>query len=104
MDLEVGHRVLVADGARGTKEPLDGGEAVKLTSVKGGVGDYAWSPDAKKLALVMTDLDPDEADTTKKDGPKPIVVDRYRFKVDIWADNEAGEKKTVGWVEVDVGV
>ena len=28
----------------------------------------------------------------------------YRFKVDIWADNETGEKKTVGWVEVDVGV
>jgi acyl dehydratase len=28
----------------------------------------------------------------------------FRFKVDIWADNEAGEKKTVGWVEVDVDV
>lgn len=28
----------------------------------------------------------------------------YRFRVDIWAENEAGEKKTVGWVEVDVGV
>jgi acyl dehydratase len=28
----------------------------------------------------------------------------FRFKVDIWADNEAGEKKTVGHVEVDVGV
>lgn len=28
----------------------------------------------------------------------------YRFTVDIWADNEAGEKKTVGWIEVDVGV
>jgi len=28
----------------------------------------------------------------------------FRFKVDIWADNEQGEKKTVGWVEVDVGV
>ncbi len=28
----------------------------------------------------------------------------YRFKVDIWAANEAGDKKTVGWVEVDVGV
>lgn len=28
----------------------------------------------------------------------------YRFVVDIWTDNEAGEKKTVGWVEVDVGV
>lgn len=30
--------------------------------------------------------------------------DGYRFTVDIWCDNEAGEKKTVGWVEVDVGV
>jgi acyl dehydratase len=28
----------------------------------------------------------------------------FRFKVDIWADNEAGEKKTIGSVEVDVGV
>lgn len=28
----------------------------------------------------------------------------YRFKVDVWADNEAGDKKTVGWIEVDVGV
>lgn len=28
----------------------------------------------------------------------------YRFVVDTWAQNEAGQKKTVGWVEVDVGV
>jgi acyl dehydratase len=28
----------------------------------------------------------------------------FRFKVDVWCDNEAGEKKTVGWVEVDVDV
>jgi acyl dehydratase len=28
----------------------------------------------------------------------------YRFTVDVWAENESGEKKTVGWVEVDVGV
>lgn len=30
--------------------------------------------------------------------------DGFRFVVDVWAGNEAGEKKTVGWVEVDVGV
>jgi hypothetical protein len=30
--------------------------------------------------------------------------DGYRFVVDTWTRNEAGEKKTVGWVEVDVGV
>lgn len=28
----------------------------------------------------------------------------FRFTVDVWAQNEAGEKKTVGHVEVDVGV
>jgi hypothetical protein len=28
----------------------------------------------------------------------------YRFKVAFWAENEAGEKKTIGWTEVDVGV
>ncbi len=28
----------------------------------------------------------------------------YRFKVEFWADNEAGEVKTVGFLEVDVGV
>lgn len=27
----------------------------------------------------------------------------FRFTVDVWAENEAGEKKTVGFVEVDVG-
>lgn len=28
----------------------------------------------------------------------------YRFKVEFWADNEEGEVKTVGFLEVDVGV
>jgi len=30
--------------------------------------------------------------------------DGFRIKVEIWAENEAGEKKTVGWVEADVEV
>lgn len=28
----------------------------------------------------------------------------FRFTVDVWAQNAAAEKKTVGWVEVDVDV
>ncbi len=28
----------------------------------------------------------------------------FRFVVDIWTENDAGDKKTVGWVEVDVDV
>jgi len=34
---------------------------------------------------------------------KTAEGDGYRFRVDVWCDNEAGEKKTVGWIEVSVG-
>jgi acyl dehydratase len=27
----------------------------------------------------------------------------FRFKVDVWAENASGEKKTAGFIEVDVG-
>jgi dipeptidyl aminopeptidase/acylaminoacyl peptidase len=41
--------------------PRSGGEAVKLTGFKTGVSDIVWSPDSKRLALVMKDADPDGA-------------------------------------------
>lgn len=64
-----------------------GGEAVKLTDEKQGVNTFVWSPDSTRLALVMTDPDPDEAATDKagddeKEKPKPIVVRRLFFKRD----------------------
>ncbi len=69
-----------------------GGEANQLTDVKGRLQAYEWSPDAKRLALVVADPDPD-ADSpgsgSSADGasprpkvPKPIVIDRYRYKQD----------------------
>jgi dipeptidyl aminopeptidase/acylaminoacyl peptidase len=76
-----------------------GGEAQQLTDVKGRLTSYEWSPDAKKLLLVMADRDPnDPADDERPAGtvpgaapgagapakaPKPIVIDRYKFKQDI---------------------
>jgi len=41
--------------------PRCGGEAVKLTDFKTGVSDIVWSPDSKRLALVMKDVNPDRA-------------------------------------------
>jgi dipeptidyl aminopeptidase/acylaminoacyl peptidase len=64
----------------------NGGEAQKLTDIKGGVSDFAWSPDSKRLCLVVDDFDP-SSDPEKLEGWKrkttpPIVIDRYHFKSD----------------------
>ncbi|HOC17747.1 MAG TPA: S9 family peptidase [Vicinamibacterales bacterium] len=63
-----------------------GGEAQKLTDAKGGVSDFAWSPDGKRLVLVVGTFDP-ASDPEKMEGWKrktepPIVIDRYQFKTD----------------------
>lgn len=61
-----------------------GGEAQKVTDLKGGVTDYAWSPDGKKIAIIATDPDPDEKDGKDDDKTaKPIVIDRYYFMEDV---------------------
>ena len=57
---------------------MDGGEAHKLTSVKNGVDDYAWSPNGKRVVLALRDSTAD-ADSA----PHPIVIDRYQFKQDV---------------------
>jgi dipeptidyl aminopeptidase/acylaminoacyl peptidase len=74
--------------------PRAGGEAEKITEFKGGVEDLDWSPDSRRLILVVNDPDPDAADKEKendKDNAKesgkkktkrPIVIDRFQFKLD----------------------
>ncbi|MFN0084294.1 MAG: S9 family peptidase [Blastocatellia bacterium] len=67
----------------------EGGEAAQLTEVKGRLQGYEWSPDSKRLALVVGDPDPEaeanaaaQAAGGKPKPPKPIVIDRYKFKQD----------------------
>lgn len=65
-----------------------GGEARQLTTLPGGVTDFAWSPDGTRLALIASDPDPDEPapDACEKEKKKtlpPIVIDRYKFKEDV---------------------
>src|ERR1700730_1984054 len=65
-----------------------GGEAYQLTELKGRLQGYEWAPDSKRLALVIGDPDPEaEAAARPVPGtppkpPKPIVIDRYRYKQD----------------------
>jgi len=67
-----------------------GGEAYQLTELKGRLQGYEWSPDARRLALIIGDPDPDAPDPnatpapgTPPKPPKPIVIDRYRYKQDV---------------------
>ncbi|HVG19427.1 MAG TPA: S9 family peptidase, partial [Blastocatellia bacterium] len=70
-----------------------GGEAFQLTEVKGRIQGYEWSPDSKRLVLVIADPDPDAEPSApepaegagggKPKVPKPIVIDRYHFKQDV---------------------
>lgn len=62
-----------------------GGEAQRVTQVRGGVSDLAWSPDGRRLALVLDEETDSTArrDTAEHKTPKPIVVDRYGFKRDV---------------------
>ena len=85
-----------------------GGEAFQLTEVKGRLQGYEWSPDSKRLALTVADPDPDAPDAdaqatgeptsastggeqapstgsgqAARKAPKPIVIDRYKYKQDV---------------------
>src|SRR6266481_7741497 len=80
-------------GVRGSQVWLldrNGGEAYQLTEFKGRLQGYEWSPDSKRLAVVIGDPDPEaEANAAaaenggKPKPPKPIVIDRYHFKQDV---------------------
>jgi len=64
----------------------NGGEAFQLTEIEGRLQGYEWSPDSMKLALTVADPDPDAPETagqTPRKAPKPIVIDRYKYKQDV---------------------
>jgi dipeptidyl aminopeptidase/acylaminoacyl peptidase len=59
-----------------------GGEAARVTAYPGGVSDYDWAPDSRRLVLVVKDppAEPAADDSAKR--PRPIVIDRFKFKED----------------------
>ena len=80
---------------------LKGGEARQLTEVKGRLQSYEWAPDSKRMAMVIGDPDP-EADTPEANRtPKPIVVDRYRFKQDVQGYLRSDRKSYIYLYDID---
>jgi Tol biopolymer transport system component len=73
----------------------NGGEAQQLTGFKGRLSSYEWSPDSKRLLVMIADPDPNAPEEGANGGgrgaagganapaPKPIVIDRYKFKQDV---------------------
>ena len=85
-----------------------GGEATQLTDVKGRLQAYEWSPDSRRLALVVADPDP-EADSEEAGTPgpkvakppKPIVIDRYKFKQDVAGYLQSGRYSHIYLFDVE---
>lgn len=65
---------------------MGGGEAQKVSDIKGGIADLAWSPDGKRILLVVNDFDaseePEQLEGWKRKTKPPIVIDRLHFKQD----------------------
>lgn len=86
--------------------PMAGGEAQPVEGIEGSIDDFAWSPNGRHLALIVTAPEPKgEKGPDGEERPLPIVIDRYRFKEDgvgylddrrphLWLyDLETGEKQ-----------
>ncbi|HKI44110.1 MAG TPA: S9 family peptidase [Balneolales bacterium] len=61
---------------------LHGGDSEPLTHVKQGVENFVWSPDGKRMALIINDPNPN-AKAEKEHGPLPKLITRLQFKRDV---------------------
>lgn len=58
------------------------GEARRATDIPGGIGDYIWSPDSRRIAVSYREELPPRKDASGKEIAGPWLVDRARFKED----------------------
>ena len=72
-----------------------GGEAWPVTSVKGGVTTYEWSPDGKQIALLAPDPVPAEEERRKKEKSYVIVVDHDERVARLWVQDVPGRTPRV---------
>jgi len=59
-----------------------GGDAQQLTKFPQGVDAFEWSPDGKRMLLLVADPSPADLDKKERPHPRPWVIDRLQFKQD----------------------
>ena len=94
-------------GATGLKAPIQTGEMSSAYIAEMCVNHFgaAMFTGARVVCKYIASTLANEVITTHGVVREKIAKgDGFRFVVDVWADNEEGEKKTVGFVEVDVDV
>jgi dipeptidyl aminopeptidase/acylaminoacyl peptidase len=90
-----------------------GGDARQLTNVDGDIGEYAWSPDGKRLVFTMQRSEANSAHSEANHGeanaaqgaaeksPKPIVIEALHFKQDGDGYLGQGSERHLYLVDVD---
>jgi dipeptidyl aminopeptidase/acylaminoacyl peptidase len=77
---------------------MRGGEPRQLTHASGEISSYAWSPDGKRIVLVMSAAQ--EGDSKK---PRPVVIDTFHFKQDVDGYVTARSRKHLCLLDVGSG-
>src|SRR3989442_252452 len=70
----------------------DGGKAERLTSVPGGVEDFAWSPDNRMIAFVARDQPTAKEQERQSAGDDTVEVDRNFKYSKLWVSNLSDRK------------
>jgi dipeptidyl aminopeptidase/acylaminoacyl peptidase len=77
---------------------MRGAEPRQLTHATGEISSYAWSPDGKRIVLVMSDAEEGAGKKTK-----PIVIDTFHFKQDVDGYVMARSRKHLYLLDVGSG-
>jgi len=83
---------------------IDAGQPHQLTRFPGGVVDFVWSPDGRRMVLIANDALPSAGkDSRGKERPAlPIEIDRFQFKEDM-RDYLAGQRQRLYVLELASG-
>lgn len=71
---------------------LEGGEARRAASLGSDIGDYSFSPDAKRVALVATTAEPEATKKAKEKGFKQEIYEEDSRTARVWIASTFDEK------------